>query len=38
MLEMPSDLVPFLAGVAFLLVYLVFSALTDMGTQWPGRK
>jgi hypothetical protein len=38
MLEMPSDLVPFPASVAFLLAYLVFSALTEMGTKWPGRK
>lgn len=35
---MNSDLVPFLAGVAFLITYLVFSAWTEMGTKLPWRK
>lgn len=38
MLEMPSDLVSFLAGVILLVAYLVFSALTEMGTHWQGGK
>jgi hypothetical protein len=32
---MPDALVPFLIGVAVLVVYLVFSALTEMGTKMP---
>jgi hypothetical protein len=32
---MVDDLLPFLAGVALLIAYLVFSALTEMGTKWP---
>ncbi len=34
---MPDDLLPFLAGVSLLLLYLVASALTEMGTRLPGR-
>ena len=32
---MPDDLVPFLIGVTVLVVYLVFSAMTEMGTKLP---
>jgi hypothetical protein len=35
---MDNDLIPFLAGLAILILYLVFSALTEMGTKWPGKK
>ncbi len=35
---MPDDLIPFLIGVGFLVVYLIFSALTEMGTKLPGKK
>ena len=35
---MNNDLIPFLAGVAFLVLYLVFSALTEMGIKLPWKK
>lgn len=35
---MIDDVIPFLICVGLLVVYLVFSALTEMGTKWPGRK
>jgi len=35
---MDNDLVLFLAGVSFLILYLVFSALTEMGTKLPWKK
>jgi hypothetical protein len=35
---MDSDLLAFFAGVGLLIVYLVFSALTEMGTKLPGKK
>ncbi|MEB3312451.1 MAG: hypothetical protein VKJ02_19665 [Snowella sp.] len=35
---MKEDLLPFLAGVALLVLYLVFSAMTEMGTRWPWKK
>lgn len=35
---MENDLLPFLAGVGLLIAYLIFSALTEMGTKWPWRK
>lgn len=40
---MSDNFVPFLIGVAILVVYLVFSALTEMGTRllklpWQHRK
>ncbi|ACK70612.1 hypothetical protein PCC7424_2190 [Gloeothece citriformis PCC 7424] len=35
---MNHDVVPFLGGVAFLILYLIFSALTEMGTKWPWQK
>jgi len=34
----PDDIIPFLAGVAILILYLVFSALTEMGTKLPRKK
>lgn len=35
---MDSDLLAFFAGVGLLIIYLVFSALTEMGTKLPGKK
>lgn len=35
---MNNDLVPFIAGVAVLIIYLVFSAWTEMGTKLPWKK
>jgi hypothetical protein len=35
---MKEDLLPFLAGVALLVLYLFWSAKTEMGTRWPGWK
>lgn len=35
---MPDDLVPFIIGVSVLILYLVFSAMTEMGTKWLDRK
>jgi hypothetical protein len=35
---MNNDLVLFLAGIAVLILYLVFSALTEMGTKLPWKK
>jgi hypothetical protein len=35
---MKDDLLPFLAGVSFLVLYLLWSAKTEMGTRWPGWK
>lgn len=35
---MNQDLVPFIAGVAILIIYLVFSAWTEMGTKLPWKK
>jgi len=35
---MSHDLVPFLAGLALLISYLAFSALTEMGTKLPWKK
>ncbi|WP_192893930.1 hypothetical protein [Synechococcus elongatus] len=32
---MPDDLLPFLAGVVVLILYLCWSAATEMGTRWP---
>jgi hypothetical protein len=36
--DMKEDLLPFLAGVGLLVLYLVFSAMTEMGTRWPWKK
>jgi hypothetical protein len=35
---MDNDLVLFFVGVAVLVLYLVFSALTEMGTKLPWKK
>ncbi len=35
---MPDDLPLFLASVALFGLYLVFSALTEMGTKFPWRS
>jgi hypothetical protein len=35
---MNNDLLAFFAGVGFLVVYLIFSALTEMGTKLPGKR
>ncbi|MEA5572438.1 hypothetical protein [Calothrix sp. UHCC 0171] len=35
---MNHDIVIFLASVAGLILYLVFSAITEMGTKLPGKK
>ncbi|MBD2618571.1 hypothetical protein ACQQ5V_06545 [Synechocystis sp. PCC 6803] len=35
---MKEDLLPFLAGVGLLVLYLIWSAKTEMGTRWPWRK
>ncbi len=37
-LQMENDLIPFLAGIVILVVYLVFSAWTEMGTKNPWKK
>jgi len=37
-LTMQQDLAPFLLGVACLVLYLVFSAWTEMGTKLPWKK
>lgn len=34
---MPDDLLPFLAGISLLILYLVVSAKTEMGTRLPWR-
>jgi hypothetical protein len=35
---MDNDLLPFLVGVGLLILYLIFSALTEMGTKLPWKK
>ena len=35
---MPQDLIPFLVGITVLVLYLVWSALTEMGTKLPWKK
>lgn len=35
---MPEDIVPFAIGVVILILYLLFSAATEMGTKWPWKK
>jgi hypothetical protein len=37
-LGMDNDLVLFLVSVGVLILYLVFSALTEMGTKFPWKK
>ncbi len=35
---MNNDLILFLAGIGVLILYLIFSAATEMGTKLPWRK
>jgi len=35
---MDNDLIPLGAGVGFLILYLIFSAATEMGTKLPWKK
>jgi hypothetical protein len=35
---MDNDLLAFFAGVGLLIAYLIFSALTEMGTKFPWKK
>jgi hypothetical protein len=35
---MNDDLVPFLIGIAVLILYLIWSAKTEMGTKNPWNK
>jgi hypothetical protein len=35
---MPDDIGLFLGGVALLVLYLGWSAATELGTRWPWRK
>ncbi|BAZ79193.1 hypothetical protein SR1949_06440 [Sphaerospermopsis reniformis] len=35
---MNNDLLAFFAGFALLITYLIFSALTEMGTKFPGKR
>ncbi len=37
-INMNNDIFVFLASVAILALYLVFSALTEMGTKLPWKK
>ncbi|MBD2539987.1 hypothetical protein [Coleofasciculus sp. FACHB-SPT36] len=37
-IRMDNDIVLFLAGVGVLVFYLIFSALTEMGTKLPWKK
>lgn len=35
---MDGDLLAFLAGIGLLVAYLIFSAMTEMGTKLPWKK
>jgi hypothetical protein len=35
---MSQDLLLFIGCMGGLILYLIFSALTEMGTKWPGNK
>ena len=35
---MDNDLFLFLASCGLLILYLILSALTEMGTKFPGKK
>jgi hypothetical protein len=37
-LSMRDDFIPFLVGIGVLILYLVFSAMTEMGTKLPWKK
>jgi len=34
----PQDLIPFLVGIGLLILYLFWSAATEMGTKLPWKK
>ncbi|WP_160295992.1 hypothetical protein [Aliterella atlantica] len=36
--HMDNDLLAFLLGAGLLIVYLIFSAVTEMGTKLPWKK
>jgi hypothetical protein len=36
--DLPSDLPIFLGSIALFILYLVFSALTEMGTKLPWKN
>jgi hypothetical protein len=38
LVRMENDIVLFLVSVAVLALYLIFSALTEMGTKLPWKK
>jgi hypothetical protein len=35
---MENDLLSLIAGMSLLVIYLIFSAMTEMGTKWPWKK
>ena len=35
---MDKELIIFIASVSLLIIYLIFSALTEMGTKLPWKK
>jgi len=35
---MDNDFITFLAGAGLLILYLIFSAMTEMGTKLPWKK
>jgi len=35
---MDKELILFLAGIGLLMLYLIFSAMTEMGTKLPWKK
>jgi hypothetical protein len=35
---MDHDLLAFFGGVSLLIIYLIFSAMTEMGTKLPWKK
>jgi hypothetical protein len=35
---MDNDFIAFLAGAGLLIIYLIFSAMTEMGTKLPWKK
>ena len=36
--NMDNDLLAFFAGIGLLVLYLIFSAMTEMGTKLPWKK
>jgi hypothetical protein len=35
---MENDLFMLIGGMSLLVIYLIFSAMTEMGTKWPWKK